>query len=76
MTTGKTTQPNQAHNQGGMWGALSIVPPQFLTLSNSLVFERAPLHSKCKNEYLVFALGEETAVQAVVGSTRCLEWQN
>ena len=23
---------------------------------------------KCKNEYLVFALGEETAVQAVVGS--------
>ena len=29
---------------------------------------RAPLHSSVKNEYMVLALGEETAVQAVVGS--------
>ena len=27
-----------------------------------------PTPLKCKNEYLVLALGEETAVQAVVGS--------
>ena len=27
-----------------------------------------PVHSNVKNEYLVFALGKETAVQAVVGS--------
>ena len=29
---------------------------------------RAPVSLNCKNEYLVLALGEETAVQAVVGS--------
>ena len=34
---------------------------------------RAPLPTqlKCKNEYLVLALGEETAVQEVVG---CINW--
>ena len=30
--------------------------------------ERVPLHSKCKNEYMVLALEEETAAQTVVGS--------
>ena len=29
---------------------------------------RAPVHSNCKNEYLVFASGEETAAQVLVDS--------
>ena len=38
------------------------------TLPLSLACTRFHTPLKCKNEYLVLALGEETAVQAVVGS--------